>query len=107
MLCNVMNAVADLCGRIGNVLRMEAAIDWFPRCTVVVTAKCTRCRDCYKDPFAIPGIQNDRVQAHAPGAWLPLRAGAVTAQSGKFSPRLTPVGGPEQCGIFDAGIDSV
>src|SRR6266498_396106 len=86
---------------------MEAAIDWFPSCTTVVTAKCTRCRDGNKDPFPILCVQNDRVQAHSPGARLPLSPSAVAAQSGKFSPRLTTVGRTEQCGIFNAGIDSV
>ena len=71
---------------------MEAAIDWLPRCTAVVTAKCARCRDGHKDPFPVLVIQNDRVQAHAASARLPLSPGAVPAQSGKFSPRLTTVG---------------
>ena len=53
------------------------------------------------------GIEQDGVQAHAAGAGLPVGAGAVAAQSGEFLPGLAAVGGAEEGGVFDAGVDGV
>src|SRR5215475_199191 len=86
---------------------MESPIDWFPGCTTVVSAKCARSGDGNKDPVTILRIQNDRVQTHTAGSWLPLGSSAVAAQSGKFIPRLTTVGGAKKCGILNARIDGV
>ena len=47
------------------------------------------------------------MQAHAAGAGLPLRAGAVAAQAGELLPGLPAVGGAEQRGVFDSGVDRV
>src|SRR4029077_9300339 len=55
----------------------------------------------------VTGIENNSMQAHAACAGLPLRAGAVTAQSGKFIPILAAVGRTEDGGIFDAGVNRV
>src|SRR5215470_8900716 len=107
MLRDVMNAVAHFSSRIGKVLRVQSLVDWFPRHSSVVSAKRTRSGDRNEDPVAIRSVQNDRVQTHAAGAGLPLRSRAVTAQSGKFLPRLTAVGRAKECGIFDTGIDHV
>ena len=53
------------------------------------------------------GIEQDGVQAHAARARLPRGAGAVLAQAGQFLPGLAAVGGLEQRGVLDAGIDRV
>ena len=53
------------------------------------------------------GIEEDRVQAHAAGAGLPLGARAVAAQAGQLVPVLAAVGGLEDGGVFDAGVDGV
>ena len=86
---------------------MKAAIDRLPCFAAIVSAKCTGRRDRDEDPIRISRIDNDAVQAHAAGAGLPVRPGAVTAQSGKLVPCLPAVGGTEQCGIFNAGVNRV
>src|SRR5262249_32963421 len=86
---------------------MQSPIDWFPGCTTVVSAKCTCSGDGNKDPVTILRIQNDRVQTHTAGSWLPLGSGTVAAQSGKFIPSLATIGGAKQCGILNARIDGV
>ena len=53
------------------------------------------------------GIEEDRVQAHAAGARLPLGAGAVAAQAGQLVPGLAAVGRAEQGGVLHAGVDGV
>ena len=55
--------------------------------------------------FGILRIENNRVQAHAAGAGLPLRARAVAAESCELLPGLSAIGGAKQCGIFYSGID--
>src|ERR1043165_7549052 len=107
MLCDVMHAVAHFRSRIRNVLRVQSLVDWFPRRACVVTAKRTSSGNRNEDAVAIRSVQDDRVQTHAAGAGLPLRSRAVTAQSGKFLPRLAAVGRAKQRGIFDTGIDRV
>src|SRR6266542_703737 len=104
---NAMNAVAHLCGRIRNILRMQSPVNWFPTGARVITAKRARRRDCNKNPFPIAGIQKNGVQAHAAGSGLPKRSRTVAAQSGKFLPGLTAVGRAEQGGVFDTGINSI
>ena len=47
------------------------------------------------------------MQAHAAGAGLPMRPGAVAAQAGKLVPCFSAVGRAEQGGVFNAGIDGV
>src|SRR5262249_16089189 len=73
----------------------------------VVSAESARSRDRNKDPVAIRRVQNNRMQAHAACAWLPLRSGSVTAHSRKFVPGLTTVGRAKQRSVFDTGIDGV
>src|SRR5215510_2837666 len=107
MLRDVMNAVAHFRGWIGNVLRVQSLVDWFPRRASVVSAESARSRDRNKDPVAIRRVQNNRMQAHAACAWLPLRSGSVTAHSRKFVPGLTTVGRAKQRSVFDTGIDGV
>src|ERR1700752_4469419 len=107
MLRHVMNAVAHLSVRIGNVLRVQSLIDRFPRCSAVISAKRPRGGDRDKDPVGIVLIQDHGVQTHAAGAWLPLRSGAVTTQARKFLPRLAAIRRTKQGGIFNAGIDII
>ena len=47
------------------------------------------------------------MQTQATGAGLPVGARAMFAQAGQLFPILTTVGGAEQRGVFDAGINSV
>ena len=53
------------------------------------------------------GSKQDGVQAHAAGAGRPVGAGAVTAQAAEFAPGLAAVGGLENGGILDSGVDRV
>src|ERR1044072_6111246 len=103
MLRNVMNAVAHFSSGIRNVLRAQSLIDRFPRHASVVTAKRTRGRDSDIDPFTIGRVENDCVQTQTARGRLPLRSGAVTAQTRKLLPRLTAVRRLEQSGIFNTG----
>src|SRR5439155_759762 len=76
MHCNVMNAVADLGGWFGNVLRVETFVDGLPGVAAVVGPKCARCRDGDIDSLWIFAIQDDCVEAHATGAGLLARRSA-------------------------------
>src|SRR5208282_1940736 len=60
-----------------------------------------------EDSAGVAGIENDGVQAHAARARLPLRAGAVAAQSGEFMPVLAAIGRSEQGCVFYSSIDRV
>ena len=104
---DVMNAVADFGVRVGNVLRLQTAVDRLPGLAAVVGAKRARSRDGDVDAVGIARIENDGVQAHAAGARLPARARAVAAQAGKFLPGLAAVGGAEQRGVFHSGVNGV
>src|SRR5206468_9824355 len=95
MHCNVMNAVADLGGWFGNVLRVETFVDGLPGVAAVVGPKCARCRDGDIDSLWIFAIQDDCVEAHATGAGLPARTCAVAAQSRELFPILPAVGRTE------------
>ena len=76
----------------------------FQRLAAIVGAERARRRDGNVHPLRIARIENDRVQAHAARARLPLGAGAVAAQSGEFLPVLAAVGRAEQRRIFHAGV---
>src|SRR5438477_3209945 len=104
---DAMNAVADLGRRVGNVLRLEPAIDRLPGFAVVVTAILACGRNRNEDAIGIARIQNNRVQAHSARAGLPLGARRMAAQPGQFVPGLAAVGGAEDCSILNAGIDSL
>src|SRR4030095_13615335 len=104
---DAMNAVADLASRIGNIKRMQAAIDRLPSLAAVIRAKRASRRNRDKDSFWVTWIENDGVQAHPAGARLPRRTGAVAAQSRKLLPRPTAVGRAEQGGVLNTGIDCV
>src|SRR5207244_12841744 len=86
---DVMDAMADLCFRIGNVLRMQALIDWLPALAAIVSSEGACRRDGNEDSRRIFRIEKNGVQTHSARARLPFRAGAVAAQSGELLPRLT------------------
>src|SRR5208337_219127 len=104
---DVMHAVAHLGRRVGNVFRVESLVDGLPALAAVVGAEraCGGNRNIHA--VGIAGIENDGVQAHASGAGLPLRAGAMAAQAGKFVPVLAAIGRAKQRSVFDSGVDGV
>ena len=91
----------------GDALGLQAAVDRPPRRAGVVGAERARGRDGDEDPPGIARIEEDRVQAHPAGAWLPGGSGVVAAQPGQLLPGLAAVGRAEQGGVFDAGVDRV
>ena len=66
----------------------QPVVDRLPGLARIVGAERARRRDRDEDPLRIAGIQQNRVQAHAAGARLPARSGAVAAQARQFLPRL-------------------
>src|SRR5208283_4386285 len=86
---------------------MQTAVDRLPCLAAVVGAEGARRRYRDVDPAGITGIENDGVQAHSTGAGLPLGAGAVAAQAGKFVPTRASVGRAEQGRVFDSRINRV
>src|SRR5437879_13702833 len=85
---DMVDAMADLCLRIGNVLGAKALIDRLPALAAIVSTEGARGGDGDVNPFGISWIQNNRVQAQATCARLPLGSGAVPAKSGEFFPVL-------------------
>src|SRR5438105_9813978 len=85
---DVMNAVAHLRVRIGNVLRMQTLVDRLPTLPAVISAECARGRDRNEDSLRIFWIEQNRMQTHSARARLPLRSGAVPAQSRELFPIL-------------------
>ena len=71
-------------------------VDRLPGLAAIIGTERARRGDRDEDPIRIAGIKNDGVQAHAAGARLPLRTGAMAAQSGEFAPVLAAIGGAEQ-----------
>src|SRR5207248_8396005 len=107
MRSDMMNAVADLGIGIGNVLRLQAAIDWLPGFASVVSAKRARRRYGDEHALGIFRIENDAVQAQPARARLPFGACAVAAESGKLLPTLTAVGRTEKGRIFYTRVNRV
>src|SRR5690349_4268735 len=85
---DVMDAVADLCRGIRNVLGVKALVDGFPGFAAVVGAKraCGGNSDVHALRIAL--IENDGVEAHAARTGLPLGAGTVAPKAGEFLPGL-------------------
>src|SRR6516162_5020536 len=102
-----MNAVSDLGSRVGNVLRVQAAIDGLPRFATVIGSERARGRDGDEDAVRVLRVENDRVQAHAAGAGLPPRASAMTTQAREFLPGFAAVSRAEQSGVLNTGVDGV
>src|ERR1022692_4368896 len=103
----MVNAVADLFGRVWGGLRTQSAVARFPRLADVVGAKRARRGGRDEDSAGVAGVENDGGQTHAACARLPLRARAVAAQSGEFLPVLAAIGRAEQGGVFDSSVDRV
>ena len=104
---DVVNAVADLSVRVGDVVRPESSVDRLPGRATVVRPKCAGRRDGHEDSLGILRVLDDRVQTQAAASGLPLRPGAVAAQPRDLLPVLTPVGGAEERGVLDAGVHRV
>src|ERR1044072_116761 len=104
---DAMNAVADFSRWIRDALRVQALVNRLPVRAGVVAAKRTGSGDRHEHPGAILWIQEDGVQAHPAGARLPLRSGAVTAQSGEFAPALAAVTRAKQRCIFNARVNRI
>src|SRR5437588_8301604 len=102
-----MNAVANLCIRIGNILRMQTLVDRLPIFSPIITTERARGRDRNEYSLAIFRIQQNRVQTHSACAWLPTRPGSVAAQSRQFLPCLTAVARAEQSSILHSGINRI
>src|SRR5262249_61269079 len=62
---DAMDAVADLGGRVRDLLRAEAAVDRTPRRTAVVAPERARGRDRDEEPAGDGGRGGDRVQGQA------------------------------------------
>ncbi len=69
---DAVDAVADLGRRLGNVLRPQAAVYRPPALAGIIAPERAGGRDGDEDPIRIGGVEQDRVQAHAAGARLPL-----------------------------------
>src|SRR5581483_5258577 len=104
---DVMDAVANLGGRLGEVLRVQPLRNRLPRLRAVVGAEGAGGGDGDVDAIGVGGVEEDRVEAEAAGTRLPLRARAAVAQAGQLGPRLRAVGALEDRGVFDAGVDGV
>src|SRR5437879_2480551 len=104
---DAVNAVADLGGRVGELLGLEATVDRSPRLPGVVGPEGARRGDGYEHPFALFRIEKDRVQAHPTRTRLPGGRRFVIAQSRKLLPSLGAVGRAKQGGVLDAGVERV
>ncbi len=104
---DAVNAVADVGSRLGNGLRVQSAVNGLPRLAGIVAAKSPGGGDRDEDPARVAGIEDDRVQAHPTGAWLPAGPGAVMAQSGELLPAFSSVARAKDRGVFDTRIDRI
>src|SRR6185437_9895053 len=104
---DVVHTVSDFCVRVRNVLRAQALVDGLPGRAAVIGAESPRGGDGDINSLWIFRIKNDGVQAHSARARLPLGAGAVSAQAGKFLPIFAAVGGAEQARVFHARVNGV
>ena len=104
---DAVHAVADLRGRVGDLLGPQAAVHRPPRRAAVVAAEGAGRRDRDEDPARVARIEEDRVQAHPAGARLPHGGRLVRAQPRQLLPRLAAVLRAEQRGVLDAGVDRV
>ena len=104
---DAVDAVADLPLLVRELARAQALVDRSPRLAAVVRAECPGCGDRDDDPVRIVGVDQDRVQAEAAGARLPVLARFVTAQPRELVPALAAVGGAEQRRVLDARVHRV
>ena len=104
---DMVHAVPDLRGGVGDVRGAESLVDRSPRLATIIGAERTCRRDRNEDPLRIRAVENDRMQAHPAGPRLPVRPGAVTAESRKLVPGQPGIGGTKHCRVLGAGIDRV
>ena len=102
---DVVDAMADFGGWVGNMWGAQPLVDGSPGDSPIVRAEGARRGDSDKNPLRIARVQNDGVQTHAAGARLPVRPRAVTAQPRQFTPRLPAIRRSEHGCIFDACVD--
>src|SRR3982750_4400836 len=88
---DVVNAVADLRFRVGNIFRMQSLIDRFPRLSAIIGAERSGRRDRDENALRIFWREENRVEAQSTSTGLPFRAGPMTAQSGQLLPILTAI----------------
>ena len=74
-----MNTVPYFRIRVRDVLRMQAVVNGTPCLPAIVSTERACRRDRDEHSFAFFRIQQNRVQTHSTGAWLPTWTGAVTA----------------------------
>src|SRR5438045_7460870 len=91
MHCDVMHAMADLRIRIGNVLRMQPAIDRFPALPAIVGPERACRRDRDENSLRIFRIEENTVEAHSARARLPARPALVSAHCRQLRPLLSAV----------------
>src|SRR5437867_11625207 len=101
---DAMDAVADLCSRIGNIFRMQPMIDRFPRFSAVIGPERACGRDCHVYSLWALRIEENGMQTHAARARLPFRAGIVFSEAGHFFPRLAAVLRLTQLRVFHTGV---
>src|SRR5690606_12209508 len=100
---DAVNAVPHVSVWIGNVFRLQSAVDRLPGLSAIVGAEGARRRDCDEYALGIGGVQKDGMQTHTACPRLPLRSRYVTTKAGKLLPRLSAVGGFEQGRILHTG----
>ena len=69
---DVVDAVADLGGGVGDVLGAEALVDGLPGFAAVIGAEGSGGGDGDVHPLGIAGVEDDGVEAHASGAGVPV-----------------------------------
>jgi len=79
---DVVDAVADLGGGVGDVCGAEALVDGAPGLAAVVGAESSGSRDGDDDALGVGGREDDGVETHAACSGCPMWAGAVTAKAG-------------------------
>ncbi len=92
---DVVDAVADFGGGVGNVFAVEALVDGLPGEAGVVAAEGSGGGDGDDDAVGVGGVKNDGVEAEAAGTGVPLGAGFGGAEAGEFVPGGAAVGGLE------------
>src|SRR5215475_8751576 len=102
-----VNAMADVGGRVRDVLRLEPLVDRPPRLAAIVGAKGAGGRNGNEHALWIDRIEQNGMQAHAACTRLPVRAGPVAAKPGELLPRLAAVGRVEQGRVLDASVYGV
>jgi hypothetical protein len=76
-----VHAVSDLAFLVGQLARAQALVDRLPGLAAVVGAERARRGDGDEHALRVVRVDEDRVQAQAAGARLPLFAGLVPAQA--------------------------